>query len=81
MTGGDIVAGAGLDTIGHQVLFTIGSFRFKLNTPLESVKGLKFFPVVKVRTGPVVRPEVTQFMFAVTAGSKLTVTTEPDEKL
>jgi hypothetical protein len=47
MTGGDIVAGAGFVTIGHQVLFIKGSLKLMLNIPPEKCKGLKDFPVYR----------------------------------
>ena len=55
-------AGEGLVTMGHQVLFTMGSFKFMVKTPPVSVKGLIDLPVDRPKAGPEVMPVVTQFI-------------------
>lgn len=65
ITGGEIRGGDGLVTIGHQVLFIIGSLKLMLNTPPVNVNGLIVLPVCEENTGPdVIRVDI-QFMFAV----------------
>lgn len=71
----------GLVETGHQVLFKSGSLRLILETPTVKVKGLISLPEAEANEGPEARPEVIQFMFAVTATSMFTVITEPELKL
>ena len=81
ITGGDIVAGAGLVTIGHQVLFINGSLKLMLKIPPESVKGLSDFPVCEENVGPVVYRVVDHTILAATMGVKTTLIASPPAKL
>ena len=74
-------AGEGFVTMGHQVLFIIGSFKFMVKTPTVRVKGLMDLPVERAKAGPEVMPVVTQFMFVATARVMGMVTAEPAAKL
>ena len=74
-------AGAGLVTMGHQVLFIMGSFKFIVKTPPVKVNGFMDLPEEVANAGPDVMPEVTQFILVATASVMVMVTTEPEAKL
>jgi hypothetical protein len=61
-----MTGGAGFVTMGHHVLFETGSLKLTLNIPLDRVNGLIDLPEEELSTGPEVRPDVIQFILAVT---------------